>query len=717
MKKIISTVLLGALVFNSSSITVLANEYDDISETQENEVEDSKGSDVDNNILIVEEVKGLKYIGNRTYDLSAEWMQGEYGEYPGIVPVDMTGILAVAAIDFDQDGNNEILSVSYEPSRVIGNENTIHLSVIKQGENGWNILTENEVVTQGQDGQHYNISCMDNTSSYQEESVFVRKYKESFEIYYENYGEGIFATGQNWIFRGFRFENNVLSPIAETQNIAYEGSPITELWTSSYEDLGQYDMTSVEMLKSYCSLGFERPYISFDKMTVDQNDSLYEILRTRLDTNISQDSVMTWVNSRSGGSLDGFYFEIEDTGEDVSTVLGEVSTDDLNGDESSSDTSETENADINNKYLEFMGQYAGREAFYSIQNIKEGKQPILLIASSFENEEEYETIDDRSIYSKRCDAYDCVNGEIVQVGSIFSLSGYLSLYTKDTEDYIATRINTHSVYFTCIKDDKLYTYGYNTNNIIEDTVDYEEDGEYYDYAYGTRNYDDAIGEYSKVGEIVFEKISEDKTIINDEAESDENDASTAYRNLIEKYESEYGSASLNEQEQFWTGLCFAKLLDFNGDGVDELILAYQTEPSNIDNVEYIVELWTFDGSSAERVTSQISWTGNNMPYFGGFSISKYEEKYLLVLTDNAGGDISYYGTRDDGSIGLVHRLIWKGDMVQGDWYLDNEKISMETYEEYSDKYSANAVWYGFSEASCNETIEKEISQTKNKLKM
>ena len=182
-------------------------------------------------------------------------------------------------------------------------------------------------------------------------------------------------------------------------------------------------------------------------------------------------------------------------------------------------------------------------------------------------------------------------------------------------------------------------------------------------------------------------------------------------------ETEYGSANLNEQEQFWTGLCFAKLLDFNGDGVDELILAYQTEPSNIDNVEYTVELWEFDGTSVERVASQISWTGNNIPYFGGFSISKYEEKYLLVLTDNAGGDISYYGTKDDGSIGLVHELIWKGDAMEGDWYLDDEMISRETYEEYYNKYRSDSIWYGFSEESCNETIQEEISQTKDKLKM
>ena len=98
-------------------------------------------------------------------------------------------------------------------------------------------------------------------------------------------------------------------------------------------------------------------------------------------------------------------------------------------------------------------------------------------------------------------------------------------------------------------------------------------------------------------------------------------------------------------------------------------------------------------------------------------ISKYEEKYLLVLTDNAGGDISYYGTKDDGSIGLVHELIWKGDAMEGDWYLDDEMISRETYEEYYNKYRSDSIWYGFSEESCNETIQEEISQTKDKLKM
>lgn len=119
-------------------------------------------------------------------------------------------------------------------------------------------------------------------------------------------------------------------------------------------------------------------------------------------------------------------------------------------------------------------------------------------------------------------------------------------------------------------------------------------------------------------------------------------------------------AQLNEQKQFWTGLCYAKLLDFNNDGINELILAYQTEKYNKDKVQYHVELWKYDGKSAKRVTSRISWSGNNIPYFGGLGICKYNGKYLLELTGNACWDNYYYGTQKDGSVGMVHKFIWKG---------------------------------------------------------
>ena len=66
-----------------------------------------------------------------------------------------------------------------------------------------------------------------------------------------------------------------------------------------------------------------------------------------------------------------------------------------------------------------------------------------------------------------------------------------------------------------------------------------------------------------------------------------------------------GSSIEMSRNKFWTGLCYAKLLDFNNDGINELILTYQTERYNKDKVQYHVELWKYGGKSAKRVTSRI----------------------------------------------------------------------------------------------------------------
>ena len=62
---------------------------------------------------------------------------------------------------------------------------------------------------------------------------------------------------------------------------------------------------------------------------------------------------------------------------------------------------------------------------------------------------------------------------------------------------------------------------------------------------------------------------------------------SAYKKLIQQYEKnmEKRSFNISQYKHYWTGLCFAKLLDFNGDGTEELVLTYQTEKTNIDNIE------------------------------------------------------------------------------------------------------------------------------------
>ena len=73
----------------------------------------------------------------------------------------------------------------------------------------------------------------------------------------------------------------------------------------------------------------------------------------------------------------------------------------------------------------------------------------------------------------------------------------------------------------------------------------------------------------------------------------------------------------------------------------------------------------------------------------------------------------YYGAQSDGSVGLVHKFIWKGDAMEGDWYMDGKKTSGNMYETYYKKYHANATWYSFAQSSNNNLIRKELSNTKH----
>ena len=149
-----------------------------------------------------------------------------------------------------------------------------------------------------------------------------------------------------------------------------------------------------------------------------------------------------------------------------------------------------------------------------------------------------------------------------------------------------------------------------------------------------------------------------------------------------------------------------------------IILVYQTEKTKIINMKYHVELWTFDEKKAKKIVSGISWTGNNCPYFGGFEIIKQNGKYLLRLTDNAGWIDKYYGTKRDGTLGLVHSFIWKGDAMKGQWYYNKKEISNDEYLNYYYKFHQNSLgWYGFSNSKGDDEIRNEISKTKKTLKM
>lgn len=196
-------------------------------------------------------------------------------------------------------------------------------------------------------------------------------------------------------------------------------------------------------------------------------------------------------------------------------------------------------------------------------------------------------------------------------------------------------------------------------------------------------------------------------------------ANNAYKKIIQKYESKYGKAKLytSGYMHYWKGLCFAKLLDFNGDGTKELVLAYQNGVGKTDNIKYHVELWTYNGKKAKRICSSVSWSGNNCEYFGGFSIAKTAGNYLLYLSDGANGNDVYYGKKADGTLGAVHSFHWKGDIVDGQWYYNGKAISVNEYSNYYKKFHQSCTIYSFSSDRSDKTIRSELAKTKKALKI
>lgn len=89
---------------------------------------------------------------------------------------------------------------------------------------------------------------------------------------------------------------------------------------------------------------------------------------------------------------------------------------------------------------------------------------------------------------------------------------------------------------------------------------------------------------------------------------------SAYYSIVENYNKEYGCASLDNMSELpcITGLAVVDLIDFNGDGTNELLLIFRrtvNERSKNDNGEYIsvakekyfCEIYTFNGEKALNV--------------------------------------------------------------------------------------------------------------------
>ena len=439
------------------------------------------------------------------------------------------------------------------------------------------------------------------------------------------------------------------------------------------------------------------------KLQVDSVQNLEEMLRFLLATRQRGEYCIWNVVAKDGGMLSYFNYknkeqanqwyqsqvnilsDLKDTiPRNEKNTSKDILIDDLNGDKSSSDIYEAENADINNRYLEFVKQY-GDDVFYSIENIREDREPVLLLAFPSENEWESKFLDDNSIHSNSCEIYDYIDGEVVYLGNVMNLVGYLSVYRKEENEYVAARSNTHSYSFYYVKDDNLYYYAYNTNNIQEDTVKYEEDGEYHDYAYGTTNYDDAIGQYSEVRDIVFQKY----------IDSDQNEKKSVQNGgfnsqiLIDYYNSyEWQQEVLSIENPMY------ELVDIEQDGIPELVIRNGADS----DVSYYVYYYDEDAA-------QIRYAGTFDNGFNDAPVLYYSPSMKALSTYGRASDAHWdmFYQLDHGEISLMPFEIGWFDS-KNDVYIRHYYMISDTEER---KEIASSDWQ--DREACREAAKKYYS--------
>ncbi len=104
----------------------------------------------------------------------------------------------------------------------------------------------------------------------------------------------------------------------------------------------------------------------------------------------------------------------------------------------------------------------------------------------------------------------------------------------------------------------------------------------------------------------------------------------AYYQLILEYQEKYGECELIEDgyESYLKGLCFAKLLDFNQDGDEELIIAY-FDPARAEAFyDHELEIWDYLDGELRQVYSDRTMIGSQI--CSNVGIANFDGQYAIL---------------------------------------------------------------------------------------
>lgn len=197
-------------------------------------------------------------------------------------------------------------------------------------------------------------------------------------------------------------------------------------------------------------------------------------------------------------------------------------------------------------------------------------------------------------------------------------------------------------------------------------------------------------------------------------------AAQAYYDLLMEYQETYGSATKVAIDASWKyleGLAFAKLIDFDGDGHDELVVAYaDPEKSNEFIARYSIEVWQYKDYELEKV-----YSGDGYGNDGGTTtlyITCVEDQYYLIEGGADAFEYDYFWGFKDGEFQQVHSLEIDYDVYpDSNAKIDGKLVTEDEYNEDLEKWWAACETYGLSRSEEDEDVSlAELQKTLDTLR-
>ena len=216
-----------------------------------------------------------------------------------------------------------------------------------------------------------------------------------------------------------------------------------------------------------------------------------------------------------------------------------------------------------------------------------------------------------------------------------------------------------------------------------------------------------------------ETVNTEENTETDSAESTTVDIYNMYAEKVREYEERYGEAEVRDDGssgQYMTGLCFAKLVDFAGDGQKELLVVYSDGSQEGIPKNYTAEVWEVtEGQLFMLYSGEICFSDGGFEYVELWTGS--EKSYLCA----GGFGNEWYGFDENGQFTLVREATMRMSQPGVSIYeINGKEVSYEEFSqngaEWTADYKCSEYWLSNGRLD-SDTIFKEIEETKSELNM